>query len=271
MLTVLSALVLISWGFVGHKTVATIAENHLTPQAKGAITALLGDQSIADIASWADHLSNDPEYKETGPWHYINLGLGYNHDQFVKAVLAQGENNVYAAILKSEADLKSTETTKEQKIAALKFLVHFVGDCHQPMHVSRAEDKGGNTIQVLFERNPMNLHSLWDTGLINREGLTFDQMAKDYDTATPAQIKQWQSDAPMRWLWESYQCSTKIYAEVEKNTMLGDDYYKENIPVVRQRIEMGGIRLAGVLNSLFKNGVQASAPGAMQKMNIIHN
>src|ERR1700761_8910330 len=100
-------LVLVSWGGVGHKTVATIAENHLTPVAKSSIKALLGDQSIADIASWADEVRNTPEYKSTGPEHYVDLPLGYDFAKFSEEVKNQKEDNVYKAILKSEEDLKS--------------------------------------------------------------------------------------------------------------------------------------------------------------------
>jgi len=250
-LSVLLLLILVSWGSVGHKTVATIAENHLTPIAKSSVKALLGNQSITDIASWADEVRNTPQYKQTGPWHYADLPLGYTYDQFATEVRKQGAGNVYGAILHCEEELKSNATPPEEKAIALKFLVHFIGDCHQPMHVSRAEDKGGNSIQVVFNGKNMNLHSLWDSGLISREGKTFDQMARDYDTATPAEIAKWQSTDPMQWLWESYQFSTKIYADVEKNNQLDDAYYQANIPIVQQRIEMAGIRLAGELNKIF--------------------
>jgi hypothetical protein len=253
------SVVLIAWGGAGHKTVAKIAEAHLTPNAKTAIKSLLGEQSIVDISSWADEVRNLPEYKHTAPWHYVDLSLGMNYDQFSTAVKAQGLDNVYGAILKCEDDLKSTSTTRQQKVEALKFLVHFVGDSHQPLHVSRTEDKGGNSIQVQFDGKPMNLHSLWDSGLINKEGKTFDQMAKDYDTASPADIKKWQKDVPMQWIYESYLLSTKIYADVEKDNKLGNEYYQKYIPAVNQRIEMGGIRLAGVLNDLFKDGLASSS------------
>ncbi|WP_448698253.1 S1/P1 nuclease [Mucilaginibacter sp. AW1-3] len=245
------AIVLVSWGGIGHKTVATIAENHLTPEAKTSIKALLGEQSIADIASWADEVRNTPEYKSTGPEHYVDLNLGYSFAQFSEEVKNQKDDNVYKALLKYEAKLKSNTTPNEEKTIALKFIVHFVGDLHQPMHVSRAEDKGGNSIQVQFNGNGSNLHSLWDSGLINREGKTFDQMAKDYDNTTPADNKKWQAEDPIQWLWESYQVSTKIYADVVKSNKLDDDYYKANIPVVQERIEKGGIRLAGELNKIF--------------------
>ena len=243
--------VMVSWGGVGHKTVATIAENHLTAQAKTSIKALLGDQSIADIASWADEARNTPEYKFTGVWHYVDLPLGYDFAKFSDVVKNQPEGNVYTAVLKYEAELKSNSTPLEEKAIALKFVVHFIGDLHQPMHVSRAEDKGGNSIQVQFNGKGMNLHSRWDSGLINREGKTFDQMAKDYDNASAADIKKWQSDDLMHWIWESYQVSTQIYGDVEKSNKLDDAYYRKYMPVVQERIEKAGIRLAGELNSIF--------------------
>lgn len=250
-LMVFVAIILISWGSVGHKTVATIAEAHLCTVAKNSIKVLLGEQSIGDVASWADEVRNTPEYKQTGPWHYVDLPSGYSFEQFAEEVKKQGAENVYGAILHCEEQLKSNTTSKEEKAIALKFLVHFIGDSHQPMHVSRAEDKGGNTIQVQFNGKGSNLHSLWDSGLISREGKTFDRMAKDYDNANPQKIAKWQKDSPMQWLWESYQFSTKIYGDVEKNNKLDDAYYEANIPVVQQRIEMAGIRLAGELNKIF--------------------
>jgi hypothetical protein len=247
------AITLISWGGTGHKTVAKIAENHLTPNTKLNVQALLGGESMTDVASWADGLRNDPNYSKTSSWHYINTPLGLNYEEFSKTVKAQGATNVYGALLKCEDDLKSTTTTFQQKTDALKFLIHFVGDMHQPMHVSRAEDKGGNSIQLQFDGKGTNLHSLWDSGLINKKGETFEQMAVGYDQATPAQIKQWQSTDPMQWAYESYQISTKLYAEAEKDNKPGDAYFQQYLPIVQQRIEMAGIRLAGILNDIFKN------------------
>jgi hypothetical protein len=246
---------MISWGYVGHKTVATIAENHLTPEAKAGIKELLGDQTISDVASWADEVRDKSEYKSTFQLHFINAPLGLTYQQFSDLIEAQGEHNVYSGIRKYQEVITSSVTTKDQKAEALKFIVHFVGDAHQPFHVSRKEDKGGNTIQVQFDGKGTNLHSLWDSGLINKQGLPFDQMAKEYDNAIPTEIKKWQSDPMMQWMWESYQLSTKLYAEIDKNNVLGDEYYKQHITIVQQRIEMAGIRLAGVLNELFSHAI----------------
>lgn len=261
-------LILISWGSIGHKTVANIAEAHLTPEAAANVRLLLGEQSMGDVASWADEVRNQPEYKSTAPWHYADVPLGLTYEDFDKAVKEQGSNTVYGAILKCEQDLKSRETTQAQKTIALKFLIHFIGDAHQPMHVSRPEDKGGNTIQVTFNGTTTNLHSLWDSGLINKQGQSIDQMTKADDTSTPAQIKVWQSQPAMQWLWESYQISTILYKEVEDDHgKLSEAYYDAHIPVVNKRIEIAGVRLAGTLNTIL-SGTMVNGAGSTVKADI---
>lgn len=254
---IVGALFLISWGFKGHQAVAMIAENHLTPQAKAAVKDLLGTASLSEVSTWADEVRNDAAFKGTAGWHFVDLPLGLTFDQFGAAVKAQGEDNVFGAMQKARIVLTHPQSTRAQKVEALKFLVHFVGDAHQPMHVSRKEDKGGNTIQVRFDNEGTNLHSLWDSKLIDHQGLSVVEMSKAYDKATPAEIGQWQADQPMQWLWESYQISTKLYSEVEKNTNLDEDYYRMHMDIVERRIDQGGIRLAGVLNAIYSGKVYA--------------
>lgn len=249
------ALALISWGYVGHQTIARIAENHLSPQAKAAVHALLGAESITEIASWADEVRNQPEYKNTAPWHFLNLPLGLDRAAFEKAVKGQSQENVYTAILAQEKILSNGAASREQKMIALKFLVHFIGDAHQPMHISRAEDKGGNTIQLQYENRGTNLHSLWDSRLIDQQGLSYSELASKLDQASPTLAGQGAITDPMAWVWESYQISSKLYPEIEKNNKLGQDYYLAHIGIVNDRLELAGLRLAAVLNALLKNAV----------------
>jgi len=250
-LMLLCICLLTSWGYKGHQAVATIAENHLTPAAKAAIKDLLKNQSLADIATWADEVRNEPAFKNTAGWHFVDLPSGLSFEQFNTEIKSQGEDNVYGAMQKARIVLTHPQSTKAQKIEALKFLVHFVGDAHQPMHVSHKEDKGGNTIQIRFDNQGANLHSLWDSKLIDHQGLTVAEMSKQYDKATTGEIKKWQTDQPMQWLWESYQISSQLYNEVDKEKNLGDDYYNSHIQIVEQRIDQAGIRLAGVLNDIY--------------------
>jgi len=237
----------ISWGYKGHRAVATIAQNHLNPKAKSVVSALLGGENMTDLSTWADEHKNPT----TSKWHFLNLPLGLNHNQFIEEVNSPGKINIYGAIIKEEAILSDKKSSSEQKNNALKYLIHLVGDAHQPMHVSRAEDKGGNTIQVRFDNGGTNLHSLWDSKLIDHEGLSEDEIAKKYDWANESQIKKWQSSTPMDWLWESYQISSELYADIKPGQKLDDTYYKKYIATIHLRIDQAGIRLAGELNRLF--------------------
>jgi hypothetical protein len=260
---VLSA-ALLSWGVTGHRTIGQIASGHLSPQAKAAIHELIGDTTLAGISTWADEVRGQPAYRSTAPWHYINLPLGLGFADFEVKVKGMTQDNVYSALQQQERILGSSASTRPQKVEALKFIVHFVGDLHQPMHVSREEDKGGNTIQLNYDGNGTNLHALWDSKLIDHQGLTYEQMAEKYDHATPAQIKQWQSDPLIQWIWESYQASSKLYEEIDamKSRAIDDSYYQAHIAIVEDRIEKAGIRLAGVLNDILKTGLAASAASA---------
>jgi hypothetical protein len=262
--TLALAAALLSWGVTGHRTIGKIAEGHLTPQAKAAVHELIGDTTLAEISTWPDEVRSQPAYRNTAPWHYINLPPGLDFADFETKVKAMTQVNVYSALQQQEQILGSAASTRAQKVEALKYIVHFVGDLHQPMHVSREEDKGGNTIQLNYDGNGTNLHALWDSKLIDHQGLTYEQMAATYDHATPAQVKQWQSDPLIQWIWESYQASSKLYAEVDamKSRAIDHSYYQAHIGIVQDRIEKAGVRLAGVLNQIFRNGLAASAASA---------
>jgi hypothetical protein len=264
-LSALVAVTLLSWGVTGHRTCGRIAENHLTPAARAAVHDLLGDESLADASTWADEVRSQPEFKNNGPWHYIDIPRGLNFEQFSASVKGMTEPNAYGELLRMENDLTSATTTREQKIVALKYIVHIVEDLHQPFHVGNTEDKGGNTIQVNYNGQGTNLHALWDSKLIDHGGLSDEQLAAQYDHIPSDKIKEWQSAPLMQWIWESYQLSTRLYAEIDqlKSRAISDAYYDEHIPIVKERIQMAGIRLAGLLNQIFSGHFKAPAAPVM--------
>ncbi len=231
--------------------IGEIAEHHLSPESKKAVHDLLGHQTLADVSSWADDIrSSNPG---TSSLHFIDLPTGLSFDEFKKQVETQPGNNAYKAILGAVKELRDSNITYRNRANALRFLVHFVGDIHQPMHVSRPEDRGGNSIAVSYKGYPANLHSVWDYSLLADDGDNYHKLAGEYDQATPAQIKKWQGDPVIIWAWESYQISSILYREVEapNGAVMGKEYYESHIPVVRQRIDKAGIRLAGLLNEIF--------------------
>ena len=249
---IILSLVLVSWGYDGHYAIAEIAQNHLSPSARLAVKNLLGHRTMADVASYADELRSEPAYKATGSLHYVNVPLGYSFDEFSAYIKNDKENNIYKGIAGCINQLKDPASSKSKKQFALEFLIHLVGDSHQHMHVSRPEDKGGNLTSVTFLNAGTNLHSLWDSGLLDHQHINYKNLATTYDNATPAQITRWQNDSVIIWLWESYQISTILYHEAEVNSDFGEIYYEEHMPIVKNRIEKAGIRLAGVLNSIYQ-------------------
>ena len=257
---------LLAWGVVGHRAVARIAENHLTPTAKREVARLLGTETMALVSTWPDEIRADPQYSSTGPWHYLNVATGLDFPAFVAQLkpadppvaadapaTPTAPTNAYTALLQVRKDLKDPQKTTEEKRVALKFLIHLVGDVHQPLHVGHAEDKGGNDIKVTWRsKDETNLHSVWDSALIEYPGFTFTEMALAYDHATAAQIKQWQQDDITTWLFESYQLCTPVYAAAATNPKFDWHFYPTFGPTVEQQVLKAGIRLAGVLNETFR-------------------
>lgn len=238
---------LISWGPIGHDTVAKIAADHLTPKAKAAVEKLLDGQTMPQVSNYADQVRSD----ETAGLHYIDLPGGLNYEAFVKTIMEMKTQNAYSAILKLERNLANPAISEKEKSIDLKYLIHLVGDIHQPMHVSHTADRGGTDIRVTFNGRDYNLHSLWDGGIIAERETNYVQLAAACDTATPEQIKQWQNDALITWAWESYQISEQLYAEAAKQKHLNNAYYSKYMSVIKQRLLQGGIRLAGLLNTIF--------------------
>jgi hypothetical protein len=159
----LSSTTAAAWGDDGHSLIGEYAQAHLSPAARAEVDKLLALEpgaTLASIASWAD----EHRSPSTAPWHFVNFprdsGCHYDEDR-----MCIDGKCVVDAIDRQLAVLKST-ASPEQRLLALKYVVHFVGDVHQPLHAGYADDKGGNTYQVQAFGRGTNLHSLWDSGLI---------------------------------------------------------------------------------------------------------
>ncbi|MFC5284403.1 S1/P1 nuclease [Pedobacter alpinus] len=248
----IASMSLVSWGVVAHRSIAKIAENHLTPKTKIAVTALLGTETIPLVSTYADEVRSAKEFSYTAPWHYINLKQGLNYQEYVVALKADTGANVYNALLKMEKQLKDAKSSREEKVFALKFIIHLIGDLHQPFHVGRGEDKGGNDIKVKFRGRETNIHALWDSGLVEYNGFSFTEMATAFDNVSEEKIKQWQNDDVTVWLFESYQIATLLYAEAAENSDFDYTYYPNHSEIYKERMQKAGIRLAGYLNKIYK-------------------
>jgi nuclease S1 len=150
------------WGYEGHAVIALIAEQYMTKSALNAASRLLDGATIDAVASWAD------EYRrtlpETGPWHYINIPLADSSIDMARE--CPGGDCVIAKTQQYITVLSNPNADRRAKAQALKFVIHFVGDLHQPLHDENDADAGGNRRHVIFDGHPDNLHWIWDTGLL---------------------------------------------------------------------------------------------------------
>lgn len=241
-----------AWGMQGHRIVGEIAESYLTPKAKLAIQQILGNESIAMSSNWADFIKADSSYNYLGAWHYINLKDGLTSKE-VKAYLAADTiTDAYTKLNFVVKQLKNKQLSKDKQLMYLRLLIHIVGDIHQPMHVSREEDLGGNKIKVMWFNQPTNLHSVWDESLINSQQLSYTEFTKVINHVTPAQRAAWQKQPESDWFYESYQIAQKLYSEIKQpDQRLSYRYIFDHIQTVNTQLLKAGVRLAGVLNELF--------------------
>jgi hypothetical protein len=204
-----------AWGCKGHQTVAYVAEKHLTPKARQMVDTLLGDNPIdpqlkrycgnvgldamADAATWADDYRS--LHSETGPWHFIDIPLGDKFGDVAKFCGAGG--CVTQAIEQQLAILKDQTAPSENRAMALRFLIHFVGDLHQPLHATSNDDRGGNCVPVKYlRRNPRehngnyspNLHHIWDTEIVERDmqGADSQEYADLLETRFANSFAEWE-------------------------------------------------------------------------------
>jgi len=236
------------WGKTGHRATGEIAENYLSKKAKKAIDKILNGQGLAFVANYADDIKSDPDFRQYGPWHYVNLAEGqtqYNEET------ANPKGDLYQAILKCKEVLKDENASKEDKQFYLKMLVHFVGDLHQPFHVGRAADKGGNDIQVRWYNEGSNIHRVWDSNMIDSYQMSYTELAANTKQLNRAQIIAIEEGEVIDWVYESGEMAQELYDSVEIGEKLGYEYMYKNLPAVLQQLQKGGIRLAKILNEIY--------------------
>lgn len=234
-----------AWGPNGHRVVGRIAMNHLSEEAGRAIECLIGPQGLDQASTWADEIRSDPSWRKADPWHYISI----DDHETLETTARDPNGDVLEAMQRFEAVLRDPQASGPAKQEALKFLVHFVGDVHQPLHVGRREDRGGNSIEVLWFDATTNLHSVWDSKLIENEQLSFSELAEFIDHPTQEEIRTWQSSTFVDWVKESKAFRERVYTLGDRK--LSYQYAFANMPLVKQRLVQAGVRLAGLLNSIF--------------------
>ena len=249
MKTVLSLLFFSSfsfgWGPEGHRTVARIAQSRLNAKAIAAVNDLLG-VSMAEVSTWADEIRGDR--RETGPWHYINIPIEAARTS--SADFCPKEGCVVAKIEELVNTLK-TSANRAERVEALKFLIHFVGDMHQPLHCGDKKDRGGNDTKVVYFGEGYNLHRIWDSDMLARMDKNEDHLVKSLRTSWWDRRGLAQGGVE-DWAWQSRDIARDV---VYKNLtpQLSEAYQKAAEPALRLQLQRGGIRLAKLINESLGN------------------
>jgi hypothetical protein len=249
-----------AWGREGHRLTALVAEHYLTPEARAEVAELLHNQTMADIASWADDYRT--EHPETAPWHYVDIpGNQAKFDRDRDCPLPPNSTSpwrdcVTDRILYFEGRLGDTTLPTEERGMALKFLVHLIGDVHQPFHAI-GDARGGNEIRVTFLGSRQcgtytcNLHGVWDESILEHEGLNEKKFTAHLIEAIDA--NHWErmnGGEPTTWANISHHYAVEALAP--DGAMLNREYVNEESKVVDAQLALGGLRLARVLNRLLK-------------------
>ena len=242
-----------AWGKTGHRVVAAIADAQLSGLARAHVKEILGQaESLDEAANWPDEMRSFPSpfwQKTSTPWHYVTLnGIAYDH--------APPEGDALEALNKYSATLRDPNASLADKQLALRFVVHIVGDLHQPLHAGKCCDKGGNEVKVKWFGRDLNLHSVWDSALVEEQQLSFTEMtAKLQRHTSNAEVIAWWNINPRDWISESAQIRDTIYPRPSKDPKkppeLSYSYVFQNTPIMERRLKQAGVRLAAYLNALY--------------------
>jgi len=270
------------WGQNGHRITAEIAEKNLSPRATEAVSSIIGDEKLAEIATWPDDIRSVNNWDFSQPWHFLsidddeqweNLKRDPNGDvisalEELEAFLSNPDKDriVLSGTVEGKGADKGKQIHQQQEIGkreALAFYVHFVADIHQPLHVGRREDFGGNKIAVTWFGENTNLHTVWDEAIIESTNLSYTELADFLNRVLLKQQEVEVASAYVDWAKESKQIRSAVYdfgeqkeswyLNVADPPVLKYVYRYHKLPIIHQRLAQGGIRLAAKLNEIFAN------------------
>jgi hypothetical protein len=252
----------LAWGKTGHRVVAAIADTQLSGLARAHVEEILGPgETLDEAANWPDEMRSAPgEFwqKTATPWHYVTLsGIVYDH--------APPEGDALEALNRFSKTLQDPNASLADKRTALRFVVHIVGDLHQPLHNGKCCDRGGNDVKVTWFGKPTNLHAAWDSQLVDEEQLSFTELAEKLKRhISNSDVIKWWDINPRDWISESAEIRDTLYPpparpkngeKLKKGHPLLPDlsygYVYKYTPLMERRLSQGGVRLAAYLNAIF--------------------
>jgi hypothetical protein len=240
----------LAWGEQGHQITGIIAQQHLTPDTAEQIRQFMGHEDLEQASTWPDEMRSAPSdfwRHKAGHWHYVTVrGDDYQPSDRPR------DGDAISALAAYTAVLRDPKSDREARRVALRFIVHIIGDLHQPLHAGAGgdhNDRGGNDVPVVFLGRSMPLHGVWDYGLIDHRGLSVPAYAATLSAAiTPEQVTAWSAATPYQWVHESIALRKTIYPAERRLTQT---YAQQHQGEVDERLEQAGVRIAAYLNHIF--------------------
>lgn len=255
MLNVISAF---GWGAKGHDVVAAIAEQNLTRKARKEISKLLDGKSIVYYSSWMDSIQNSPYwengYDKTKTWHYANVDKGHTYETMPKN--ENGDVVTGLEMLTREMTENYDNLTDSMRVDYLKMIVHMVGDMHCPMHAGRLSDLGGNRTKVVWFNSETNLHSVWDSKMIDSaRKWSYSEWRDHLDRTSRKFKKEVMRGTYKDWFVQTAENAAEVYDYIERSSqtvpVLSYQFVYDFSPMLEEQLLIAGYRLAYVLNSIF--------------------
>lgn len=237
----------VKWGATGHRVVGAIADQYTTNKTKRHLKKILNHQSLALASTFGDEIKADPRYKKYETWHYVNMSFDQNYGSSKK----NPEGDLVTGIAYCEKIIKDDNASDEDKTFYLKMLIHMLGDLHQPLHIGREEDRGGNDIKVKWYYKDTNLHRVWDSQMLESYNMSYSELAENAEFLSKKQVKFLQQGSVIDWVNDTQNLARNVYASVDEDENLHYAYSYKYMDVARTQLQIAGIRLAKVLNKLF--------------------
>ncbi|MBT3229490.1 MAG: S1/P1 nuclease [Candidatus Marinimicrobia bacterium] len=240
-----TATILLGWGKTGHRVIGKIAEENLTPEAQAKITELFGHSDLARIGNWADEIKSDPKWDHSHDWHYCTIIEGQDYAGPETGGRAVQKVTEFSNLLR-----KGTLGEKDQK-DVLRFIVHIVGDLHQPLHVGNGTDRGGNDVKVTWFREETNLHRVWDSQMVDHMQYSYTEFAQQIQLGMSDEDKAALLDPTLLSFVNASRATHPQVYDIDDGKLSWPYIYK-NRELMEDRLLNGGFHLAAILNDIYK-------------------
>lgn len=238
----------LAWGQKGHDVTAHIAEQHLTAATRAAIDSLLEGRSIVYWANWLDNASHQAPMAYTKTWHYKNVDESQRYEE----APANPAGDAVTAVKAQIETLGNPAAPLADKQLAMKILVHVAGDMHQPLHMGHATDLGGNRIKGKYFGNDTNLHTIWDTNLVeSAHRWSYSEWQQQLDRLSPEAEAIVTAGTIDDWAKQAMAVASDVYVYFQPGFKASYNDVARWAPVIENQLLYGGLRLAHLLNTIF--------------------